>query len=72
MSRWTYELQCVDERAIRIRSTRTSHTILVSDTLHSFGALRVAEQQSSPTPHKNKYGQDYETPSPAVPFYPHP
>jgi plastocyanin len=67
-----YELHVWHERAIPDSLDSQVRTILVSDTFHSFGALRVAEQQSSPAPHKNKYGQDYETPSPAVPVYPHP
>ena len=67
-----YELHVWHERAIPDSLDSQVRTILVSDTLHSFGALRVAEQQSAPAPHKNKYGQDYETPSPAVPVYPHP
>ena len=67
-----YELHVWHERAIPDSLDSLVRTILVSDTLHSFGALRVAEQQSAPGPHKNKYGQDYETPSPAVPVYPHP
>jgi plastocyanin len=67
-----YELHVWHERAIPDSLDSQVRTILVSDALHSFGALRVAEQQSAPAPHKNKYGQDYETPSPAVPVYPHP
>ena len=67
-----YELHVWHERAIPDSLDSQVRTILVSDTLHSFGALRVAEQQSAPAPHKNKYGQDYEAPSPAVPVYPHP
>jgi plastocyanin len=67
-----YELHVWHERAIPDSLDSQVRTIVVSDTLHSFGALRVAEQQSAPAPHKNKYGQDYETPSPAVPVYPHP
>jgi plastocyanin len=67
-----YELHVWHERAIPDSLDSQVRTILVSDTLHSFGALRVAEQQSAAAPHKNKYGQDYETPSPAAPVYPHP
>ncbi len=67
-----YELHVWHERAIPDSLDSQVRTILVSDALHSFGALRVAEQQSALAPHKNKYGQDYEAPSPAVPVYPHP
>jgi plastocyanin len=67
-----YELHVWHERAIPDSLDSQVRTILVSDSIHSFGALRVAEQQIAAAPHKNKYGQDYETPSPAVPVYPHP
>jgi hypothetical protein len=67
-----YELHVWHERAIPDSLESQSRTIVISDSIHFFGVLRVAEQPSAPPPHKNKYGQDYENPSPAVPVYPHP
>lgn len=67
-----YELHVWHERAIPESLDSQVRTILVSEAAHSFGVLRVAEQQSVPQPHKNKYGQDYETPSPSDSIYPHP
>jgi plastocyanin len=66
-----YELHVWHERAIPESLDSQVRTILVSEAAHSFGVLRVAEQPSVPQPHKNKYGQDYETPIPSDPVYPH-
>ena len=67
-----YELHVWHERAVPESLDRQVHTISVTDDAHSFGALRIAERSTAPLPHKNKYGQDYETPSPTDPLYPHP
>ena len=67
-----YELHVWHERAIPESLDAQVRAILVSEAAHSFGVLRVAEQPSVPQPHKNKYGQDYETPTPSDPIYPHP
>jgi plastocyanin len=67
-----YELHVWHERAIPESLDSQVRTILVSEAAHSFGVLRVAEQPNVLQPHKNKYGQDYETPSPSDPIYPHP
>jgi plastocyanin len=66
-----YELRVWHERAIPESLDSQVRTILVSEAAHTFGVLRVAEQPSVPQPHKNKYGQDYETPTPSDPVYPH-
>jgi len=49
-----------------------THAMLVSEASHSFGVLRLPEQRNTYQAHKNKYGQDYDNPTPAVPVYPHP
>jgi plastocyanin len=67
-----YELHVWHERAIPESLDAQVHTISVTDDAHSFGTLRIAEQPTATLPHKNKYGQDYETPSPGDPLYPHP
>jgi plastocyanin len=67
-----YELHVWHERAILESLDSLVRTISVNENAHSFGTLRVAEQPSPLKPHKNKYGQDYEAPSPADPLYPHP
>jgi plastocyanin len=67
-----YELHVWHERAIPESLDAQVRFIQISEASHSFGVLRVAEQQSAPPPHKNKYGQDYDTPPTTDPLYPHP
>jgi len=67
-----YELHTWHERAIPESLDSQIRYLQISEGSHSFGVLRVAEQQSTPPPHKNKYGQDYDAPSATDPVYPHP
>jgi plastocyanin len=67
-----YELHVWHERAIPESLDSLVRTISVNENARSFGTLRVTQQPSPLQPHKNKYGQDYETPSPTDPLYPHP
>jgi len=67
-----YELHTWHERAIPESLDAQVRYLQISEASRSFGVLRVAEQQSTPPPHKNKYGQDYDAPSVTDPVYPHP
>jgi len=67
-----YELHVWHERAIPDSLDSQVRTILVSESLRSIGVVRIAEQPTAPQPHKNKYGEDYESPSPTTPVYPRP
>jgi plastocyanin len=67
-----YELHVWDERALPEDLDSLTRAMEVSESAHSLGVLRLAEQRSVLLSHKNKYGQDYETPSPNLPVYPHP
>jgi plastocyanin len=67
-----YELRVWHERALPESLDTFTHVILVSEASHSFGVLRLPEQRNTYQAHKNKYGQDYDNPTPAVPVYPHP
>jgi plastocyanin len=67
-----YELRVWHERALPESLDTLTHAMLVSETSHSFGVLRLPEQRNTYQAHKNKYGQDYDNPTPAVPVYPHP
>jgi plastocyanin len=49
-----------------------SHELQLDGTTHSVGALRIREAEPAKTKHKNKYGQDYEPPSPNSPAYTQP
>lgn len=67
-----YELHVWHERAIPESLDKQVRTLVVGESQHSFGTLIVAGQKSPAPAHKNKYGQDYEAPSPTDPLYPHP
>jgi plastocyanin len=49
-----------------------SREVEVNGTLHSVGTLRVLTTDTAHTQHKNKYGKDYEPPSPSNPVYTQP
>ena len=44
----------------------------IAGTTQSVGTLRVRESETAKTQHKNKYGRDYEPPSPGNPVYAQP
>jgi plastocyanin len=67
-----YELRVWRERVLPESLDTLTRTILISEASHSFGVLRLTEQRNTPQAHKNKYGQDYDNATPAVPVYPHP
>ncbi len=67
-----YELHVWHERAVPESLDSHVRLISVSDSLRSFGVVRLEEQRNATLAHKNKYGEEYEKPSPAVPIYPHP
>ena len=49
-----------------------SHQVELNGTTHSVGTLRIREAEPAKSQHKNKYGQDYEPPSPNNPVYSQP
>jgi plastocyanin len=67
-----YEVRVWHESALPESLDTLTHAILISEASHSFGVLRLKEQRNTSQAHKNKYGQDYDNPTPAVPVYPHP
>jgi plastocyanin len=56
-----YEMQVWAEDASPDNLKTLSHDVTVSESEHSLGTIRVTED-APPTPHKNKYGRDYDTP----------
>jgi plastocyanin len=64
-----YEMQVWDERALPEDLGALARTLEISESAHSMGVLRIAEQRSVLLTHKNKYGQDYEAPTPNLPVY---
>jgi plastocyanin len=67
-----YELRVWHERAVPESLDSFTHPIQISETSHSLGIMRLTEQRNTSQAHKNKYGQDYDNPTPAIPVYPHP
>jgi len=67
-----YEMHVWDERALPEDLIALTRTLVISESAHSLGVLRLPEQRSVLLSHKNKYGQDYETPTPNWPVYVHP
>jgi plastocyanin len=49
-----------------------SREVELNGTMRSVGTLRVREAEVAKSQHKNKYGQDYEPPSPSNPVYTQP
>lgn len=47
---------------------RQAHEITISENTSSLGTIRLTETPP-PSAHKNKYGQDYEPPTPSSPVY---
>lgn len=67
-----YELQVWDERALPEDLRALTRNLEISETFHSLGVLQLSEHRSVLQSHKNKYGQDYENPTPNLPGYVHP
>ncbi len=64
-----YMLHVWNESALPATLQALSREVQVSDASHSLGTLRVQITTAAWVPHKNKYGQDYEPPSPNNPVY---
>lgn len=67
-----YEMHVWDERALPEDLSALTRTMEISESAHFLGVLRLAEQRKVALSHKNKYGQDYESPTPNLPVYVHP
>ena len=67
-----YEMHVWHELALPEALNNLTRTILISETFHSFGVIHLAEQRNVSQTHKNKYGEDYSNPTPAVTVYPNP
>ncbi len=64
-----YELHMWNESAQPTVLQALSREVQVGDSSRSLGTLRVPVTRSTTVAHKNKYGQDYEPPSPNNPVY---
>ena len=64
-----YTLHVWSENALPETLSAMTHEVEVNGTMHSVGTLRIRETETAKAQHKNKYGQDYEPPSPNNPVY---
>jgi len=67
-----YRLQVWNENSLPETLEALSREVEVNGTVSSVGTLRVRVTDTAHTQHKNKYGQDYEPPSPSNPVYAQP
>lgn len=67
-----YRLHVWSENAQPETLQSLSREVDVSGVTESLGTIRVPETQVAKAQHKNKYGQDYEPPSPSNPVYTQP
>jgi plastocyanin len=67
-----YRLHVWSENALPETLAGLSREVEVSGTTQSMGTIRVRETDVATKQHKNKYGQDYEPPSPSNPVYSQP
>jgi plastocyanin len=64
-----YVLHVWNESALPATLQALSREVQVNDSSRSLGTIRVEVTTAASTTHKNKYGQDYEPPSPNNPVY---
>jgi plastocyanin len=67
-----YTLRVWSENVLPEDLRALSREIEVNGSTTSVGTLRVREAETAKAQHKNKYGQDYEPPSPSNPVYTQP
>ncbi|MGA7463304.1 MAG: hypothetical protein WBW69_23915 [Candidatus Korobacteraceae bacterium] len=65
----SYRFHVWNENALPATLQALSREIQVGENGHSVGTISLAVSKPSSIPHKNKYGQDYEPPSPNNPVY---
>ncbi len=67
-----YSLRVWSENVLPEDLRALAREVEVSGSTYSVGTLRVREAETAKAQHKNKYGQDYEPPSPSNPVYTQP
>jgi len=65
----SYMLHVWNENAQPATLRALTRAVQVSDNTHAVGTISIPVLTASSVPHKNKYGQDYEPPSPNNPVY---
>jgi plastocyanin len=64
-----YDVHIWDERALPSALEGAAHQVTINENSRSLGILTLMAAPSLALHHKNKYGQDYQTPSPDNPVY---
>jgi len=64
-----YDMQVWHERVLPENLTTLKHRLQISASNNSFGVLHLMEQRNFSQAHKNKYGRDYDNPTPNAPVY---
>jgi plastocyanin len=67
-----YELQVWHERVLPDTLNALQRTVAISEGSSSLGVIHLPEERSLLKDHKNKYGQEYDSPTPATPGYTRP
>ena len=67
-----YQMQIWHERVLPETLSNLARTVSISVQTSSLGVVRLPKQRNLSSLHKNKYGQDYETPTLSTPRYPRP
>jgi plastocyanin len=67
-----YTVHVWSENALPEVLNGLSREVDINGTVHSVGVLHIRETATAKVQHKNKYGQDYEPPSPGNPVYTQP
>ncbi len=67
-----YELRVWHERCLPEVLASASREVTLRDTTDSFGMIHLIESNNLVGSHKNKYGRDYEPPTPSSPLYEQP
>ena len=67
-----YELQVWHERVLPETLNNLTRVVVISESSTSLGVLHLPEQRSLLKTHKNKYGHDYDDPTPSSPVYTRP
>jgi plastocyanin len=67
-----YELEIWNERSLAEDLKSLTRQIDISDSAHSLGTIRVKTNPNQMMAHKNKYGRDYDNPTPPNSVYAQP
>ncbi len=67
-----YELHVWHERCLPEALKNYEREVTIRQSAESFGSLRLVDSEGLAKAHKNKYGRDYDAPTPASPLYEQP